>query len=166
MEYNDDIRSCSLSHCVSCGSTKIWSEFISQINSIGVSIVFVFFVLVFTTIFFEVKTMDYMFIGLFAGLMIWTLKNGFIQKRTHLCLNCFAKGFSPLTTVKVQEKRRENTEKFESTSPEKIKELLSISYNSKSKFDTMILVIGLAIIIIGIIFSSVIQGWVEKTISG
>ncbi len=165
MEYNDDIKSCQLSHCISCGSTRIWSESISQINPIGMAIVFVFFVLVFTAVFFEMKTSNYFFIGMLGTLMIWTLKDVFSRKKIHLCLNCFAKGFVPLIAVKLQENPRKNmVEKFESIDPEKIKNLLSIQSSNKSKFETMVLILGLAIAIVGIIFSSVIQGWIEKTI--
>ncbi len=166
--YDDSVKNCSLSHCVSCGSTRIWSEDTKIINPIGISVIFVFFVLIFTSIFYEMKTVNYMFIGIMSGLLGVTMSDSFKRKKSHLCLNCFAKGFTPLTSVTLSQEPRkiQESETFKQIEPEKIKNLFSIQASSenKMKIETIILIIGLAITIVGMIFSSVIQKWVEKSL--
>ena len=168
MEYGSAVKSCTLSHCVACGSTRIWSEQTRSINPLGIATVFVFFVLIFTSLFYTLPTSVYFFMGMFGILMGWTIQDAFSKHIIHLCLNCYAKGFSPLKNVKLQnESIKRNMEQFTPIDPEKIKNLLTIqpSGDSKLNFGNTMLIVGLAIATIGIIFGKVIQEYIEAMIN-
>ena len=169
MEYDKNVKSCSLSHCVACGSTRIWSEQIRQMNPLGIATAFVFFVLVFTSLFYELKSSVYFFMGMFGVMMGWTLQDTFKRKTIHFCLNCFAKGFTPISKVKLQQESKDHDQdgNFKQIEPEKIKSLLSVEISSSDKklnFGNMMLIIGLVIATIGIILGSTIQKYVENMI--
>ncbi len=164
-EYDDKIKSCSLSHCVSCGSTRIWSENIRSINPISLIVLFSFLAIVFIGIFMDVFSKIAFFIGMFAVILGWTISDSFKSHTINLCLNCFAKGFTLLRHVKLQETKKEEPQKeFSPIDPQKIKEMLNIKTtdNRKLNFGHILIIIGLIIAILGIIFGEQIQKSIDS----
>lgn len=164
-EYDDKIENCTLSHCVSCGSTRLWTEKTNVINPISLIVIFGFFVIVFLVVIVEeIPTVLYYFIGAYIVFIGIAVNDSFKSRTVNLCLNCFAKGFIPLNNVKLQDKRNDNKETFSHIDPEKIQQLLRIDIKTKdkSKLKNILIIIGLAITIIGIVFSKLIQSGIDS----
>ena len=69
-EYDDKIKNCVLSHCVACGSTRLWTEKTRVINPISLIVVLGFFVIVFLIVIVEeIPTVLYYFVGSFIVLI-------------------------------------------------------------------------------------------------
>lgn len=164
-EYDNKIKNCALSHCVSCGSTRLWTEKTRVINPISLIVIFGFFVIVFLIVIMEeIPTVLYYFIGSFIVLIGFSLQDSFKSGTVNLCLDCFAKGFIPLKNVKLQDKRNDIKEIFSPIDPEKIGQLLRISIKTKdkSKLKNIFVILGFVIAIIGIVFSKLIQSGIDS----
>ena len=112
----------------------------------------------------EIPTALYYFIGAFLVLIMFAVSDSFKSRTVNLCLNCFAKGFEPLTKIKLQDTKKDVKETFSQIDPQEIQKLLKIDVKDKGKlnFRNVFLIFSLAVAITGIIFSQLIQKWVNS----
>lgn len=101
--------------------------------------------------------------------MIIVLTEGYSSRTVYLCLNCLAKGFTPIIKVPLQDTRIDERQKGTLTgvSPDDISKLIKDRISFKTKFDlrTGILIIGVAIAIIALIFGDTISRAVDSIFS-
>lgn len=160
MEYDDKIKSCTLSHCIACGSTRIWTEKSTTWNPLSLFIIAAFFVMVFYSIVFDKFTQVSPFFIFFGMLIMWVLMEAYKSNTVNLCLDCSAKGFTPMTKVKLQDKKKEIIRNFSKIDPKEIEKLMGT--RPKSKFPRRNLAIyiisaGLGLAVIQMLFGDTIQ---------
>lgn len=166
--YSDEVKTCALSHCISCGSTRLHLDKKSTVNPLAIIVIVGFFGMIFYALVFD-KTEQISSFFIFFGILIgMVILNAYSTHSVYLCLDCLAKGFTPITKTPLQEIRVSESEKKIHTgiTPEDIAKLVKPNHGFKTKLDfrAWLLIIGLVLGLIALLFGDVISDFVNSDI--
>jgi len=169
--YDDNVKNCQLSHCVSCGSTRIHVDKKMEVNPIALIVIVGLFGLIFWALIFDKMdeiTFVITMLGIFMG---WFIVGSYSSKTVYLCLNCLAKGFSPIIKAPLQNSKvsKEDSDQIlKNIDPQDIAKLTSSNLKMKNRFDfrSILLIIMIGIAVLALVFGDIIKKSVESGFSG